>query len=348
MERHLMRIAFSSVRNGISNKNAQMTVRLFGTTPTVLRRMGGGTATFSFRTAPSPPASPLFSGSGAGSAAAAVAAFPWVRAGAAVAAVGLGAVALDAAFNGGAETQTQTQTQAQGDTLAANVFVREYLNATFRYVGGALALTAAAAVALHRTPAFQRLMATQPLAAGLGGFALTVACIAGTCNTDLAANPIQKHILFASFAVAKGAMLSPLFFLNPTILVRAGIYTAAIVGSLSYVAATSKSDRFLYLGGPLFGGLCIVAVSSLSTLFLPATSVAFPFLHSIALYGGLALFGGFVLYDTQKVIQHGHLAASGATKRDPVNESISLYLDFINIFVRMVQILAMSGANRRK
>lgn len=34
-------------------------------------------------------------------------------------------------------------------------------------------------------------------------------------------------------------------------------------------------------------------------------------------------------------------------RADPVNESISLELDFINIFVRMVQILGMSG-NRRK
>ncbi|KAJ3002303.1 UNVERIFIED_CONTAM: hypothetical protein HDU68_006336 [Siphonaria sp. JEL0065] len=269
-----------------------------------------------------------------------------MRAGGAVVAVGLGALALDAVFNS-STSDKQHVFSSEFDTLATNVFVREYLNETFRYVGGALALTATSALLLHRSFAFQRIMARHPIGTALGGMAVTIGCMIGTLNTD-PSNLTQKHILFAAFAVAKGAMLSPLFFLNPTIIARAGLYTAAIVGSLSYVAATSKSDRFLYLGGPLFGGLCIVALSSLSTLFLPVTSVALPLLHSLSLYGGLAVFGGFVLYDTQKVIQHGNLASRGIAKRDPVNESISLYLDFINIFVRMVQILSMTGSNKRR
>jgi len=41
------------------------------------------------------------------------------------------------------------------------------------------------------------------------------------------------------------------------------------------------------------------------------------------------------------------MAERGMIQRDPVNECISLELDFINIFVRMVQILAMNQ-NRRK
>lgn len=35
-------------------------------------------------------------------------------------------------------------------------------------------------------------------------------------------------------------------------------------------------------------------------------------------------------------------------RADPVGESISLELDTINIFVRMVQILAMGGNNKRR
>ena len=34
-------------------------------------------------------------------------------------------------------------------------------------------------------------------------------------------------------------------------------------------------------------------------------------------------------------------------QRDAVNESISLELDFLNIFIRMVQILGMRGNNRK-
>lgn len=66
------------------------------------------------------------------------------------------------------------------------------------------------------------------------------------------------------------------------------------------------------------------------------------------LFLGLAVFGGFTLYDIQKVLHHARMAERGLMKRDAVNEAISLELDFINIFVRMVQILAMQqGRNRR-
>ncbi len=44
----------------------------------------------------------------------------------------------------------------------------------------------------------------------------------------------------------------------------------------------------------------------------------------------------------QKILHHARLAERGVIQRDAVNESISLELDFINIFVRMVQILGMS------
>ena len=64
------------------------------------------------------------------------------------------------------------------------------------------------------------------------------------------------------------------------------------------------------------------------------------------LYGGLAVFGGFTLYDVQKVLNHARLAERGLIKRDAVNESISLELDFLNIFIRMVQILGMRQQKR--
>lgn len=58
------------------------------------------------------------------------------------------------------------------------------------------------------------------------------------------------------------------------------------------------------------------------------------------------MFGGFTLYDIQKILHHARLSQAGLMKRDAVNESISLELDFINIFIRMVQILGMQ--QRRK
>ena len=66
----------------------------------------------------------------------------------------------------------------------------------------------------------------------------------------------------------------------------------------------------------------------------------------IWLYGGLAVFGGFTLYDVQKILMHARMAERGLVRKDVVNESVSLELDFLNIFVRMVQILGMRNQKR--
>ena len=138
-------------------------------------------------------------------------------------------------------------------------------------------------------------------------------------------------------------------FLQPALLARAGLYTVAMRGSIAFVGATAKQEKYLYLGGPLLAGVAIVAVSGFAPLVLPATAVrTLAWSENIWLYGGLAVFGGFTLYDVQKILHHARLAERGLVKRDAVNESISLELDFINIFVRMVQILGMRNNNRRR
>ena len=121
-----------------------------------------------------------------------------------------------------------------------------------------------------------------------------------------------------------------------------------MMGSIAFVGATAKQEKYLYIGGPLLAGAAIVAVSGFAPLILPATAVrTLALTEKLWLYGGLAVFGGFTLYDVQKVLHHARLAERGLMPKDAVNESISLELDFINIFIRMVQILAMQQ-NRRK
>lgn len=85
------------------------------------------------------------------------------------------------------------------------------------------------------------------------------------------------------------------------------------------------------MGGPLLAGVTVVALSSIAPMILPMGLRALAVSEAISLYGGLAVFGGFVLFDTQKILKHARLAEAGVMKRDPVNESISLELDMINI-----------------
>lgn len=136
-------------------------------------------------------------------------------------------------------------------------------------------------------------------------------------------------------------------FMHPAILARAGLYTVGMMGSIAFVGATAKTDKYLWLGAPLLGGVAIVALSGLAPLVLPATATrALMFSENVWLYGGLAVFGGLTLWDVTKILRNARMAQMGLRKRDVVNESVSLELDFINIFVRMVQILGMQ--QRRK
>lgn len=92
-------------------------------------------------------------------------------------------------------------------------------------------------------------------------------------HTNPTTSYVQKYALWAAFNVTQAAILSPLMFMSPAILARAALYTVAMMGSIAFVGATAKTDKYLYLGGPLLAGVAVVAVSGFAPLVLPATAV---------------------------------------------------------------------------
>jgi len=230
---------------------------------------------------------------------------------------------------------------------ALRPYEKEYLHSSFRYLGLGLGAVTAISIAMHKNGVTTRLMRANPWlvmgVSAVGG----IGSMLGVLYTD-PDNKVQKTLCFAGFQAFQALTLSPLLFLNPVLLARAGLYTAGVVGSLSWIGATAQSEQFLYIGGPLMAGLVVVALSSLAPLVLPVTAVGtLALTQSLSLYGGLAVFSGFTLYDTQKILAHARAAERGLIKPDPMRESVSLELDFINIFVRMVQILAMQQGRRK-
>ena len=226
-------------------------------------------------------------------------------------------------------------------------FERAYLNDTFLHTGLGLGIIGVAASALHRSGWSYRLMSANPwLVMGIG----LVGSIGSMmiCYNTAPENYMVKYGSWAAFNLTQAALLSPLFFFSPAILARAGLYTVGVMGSIAFVGATAKQEKYLYLGAPLLAGVAVVALSGLAPMVIPATAVrTLAVTENLWLSGGLAVFCGFTLYDVQKILAHARMAERGMMRKDTVNESISLELDFINIFVRMVQILAMQG-NRRK
>ncbi|KAH8813082.1 inhibitor of apoptosis-promoting Bax1-domain-containing protein [Xylogone sp. PMI_703] len=227
-------------------------------------------------------------------------------------------------------------------------YERSYLNETFMHTGLGIGIIGVAARAMFQSGFVYRMMATNPWIVAIGGLGLSIGTMMGTRATS-PDNYIQKYGLWTAFNVTQAAFVAPLLFMAPPAIIgRAGLYTLAMMGSISFVGATAKQEKYMYLGGPLLAGVALVAVSGFAPLVLPATATrALAFTENIWLYGGLAVFGGFTLYDVQKILYHARLAERGVIRKDAVNESISLELDFLNIFIRFVQILMMQQ-NRRK
>merc|ERR1719433_785015 len=162
--------------------------------------------------------------------------------------------------------------------------------------------------------------------------------------------PSGKQAAWLLHCAVIGAVIAPLCLLGGPILLRGAWYTAGMVGGLSTVAACAPSDKFLYMGGPLAMGFGVIFASSIASAFLPPTTALGAGVYSIALYGGLILFGGFILYDTQKIIYKAERHPTygfGIQKYDPINSSMGIYTDTLNIFIRIAQILAMQGGRRK-
>ena len=137
------------------------------------------------------------------------------------------------------------------------------------------------------------------------------------------------------FTFLTGVSLVPLFASligmgNGAVIGNAFLMTAVLFGALSLFAINSKSDYSSW-GKPLFITLIVVIIASLLNYFLLHS----PMMHIIITAGILLLFSLFTIYDTQNI-------ANGAYD-SPVDAAVSLYLDFLNMFTALLQLLGIFG-----
>nr|XP_033799684.1 growth hormone-inducible transmembrane protein [Geotrypetes seraphini]XP_033799685.1 growth hormone-inducible transmembrane protein [Geotrypetes seraphini] len=228
-------------------------------------------------------------------------------------------------------------------------YVKDRIRSTYMYFAGSIGLTAASALAISRSPVFMNLMMRSSWLAIGATFAAMIGAGILVRSIPYDQSPIPKHLAWILHAGVLGAVVAPLTLLGGPLLVRAAWYTTGIVAGLSTVAVCAPSEKFLNMGAPLGVGLGLVFVSSIGSMFLPPTSAFGAGLYSVAIYGGLVLFGMFLLYDTQKVIKRAETYPRyGVAKFDPINACLGIYTDTLNIFIRLVIILSNSGSGRRK
>lgn len=227
-------------------------------------------------------------------------------------------------------------------------YVKDRIHATYMYFAGSVGLTALSAVAVSRSPALMSLMMRGSWLAIGATFAAMIGAGMLVRSISYEQNSASKHLAWMLHAGVMGAVVAPLTLLGGPLLIRAAWYTAGIVGGLSTVAVCAPSEKFLNMGGPLGVGLGLVLASSIGSMFLPPTSAFGAGMYSIAVYGGLVLFGMFLLYDTQKVIKRAETHPMyGVEKYDPINSCLGIYTDTLNIFIRIAMILSGSGGRKK-
>ncbi|XP_071943395.1 probable Bax inhibitor 1 [Antedon mediterranea] len=146
----------------------------------------------------------------------------------------------------------------------------------------------------------------------------------------------------SGFALLSGMSLGPLLdvviSIDPSIVVTALMGSVVIFGSLSLCALYTQQRYWLFLGGSLMSMLSMLLVVSLVNLFLRSAVI-----FRIEMYVGLLMFCGFVLFDTQLIIEKKRNGDN-----DYVWHSVDLFLDFINIFRHLLVILSDKSEKRRK
>jgi FtsH-binding integral membrane protein len=139
---------------------------------------------------------------------------------------------------------------------------------------------------------------------------------------------------FLLFAAAMGLSLSSILLLyTGTSVTRAFFITAGAFGGLSLYGYTTRHD-LSGVGSFLIMGLWGLVLASLVNIFLQSS--AFQFALSCL---SVVIFAGLTAWDTQSIKEMYYSGdSSEVAAKKSVNGALRLYLDFINIFVAIVQL----------
>ena len=150
--------------------------------------------------------------------------------------------------------------------------------------------------------------------------------------------------IFWAFCAAMGASLTSIFLAySGESIVRTFFITAGTFGAISLVGYTTKRD-LTQMGSFLIMGLFGIILASLVNIFIGSSGLQF-----VISVVGVLIFVGLTAYDTQRIkttyTQYAYAeGAEGAAKRS-VYDALSLYLNFINLFMLLLQLTGNRSNN---
>jgi FtsH-binding integral membrane protein len=158
----------------------------------------------------------------------------------------------------------------------------------------------------------------------------------GAAANRMSAAGVQ--LLFYVFATVMGISISSIFLVfTGESIVQVFLITSIAFTGLSLVGYTTKKD-LSGMGAFLIMGLIGLIVASVVNIFLASSALAL----AVSVIGVL-IFAGLTAYDTQRIkndyLQMVHMGDQEWLAKSAIMGALSLYLDFINMFMMLLQLL---------
>lgn len=221
-------------------------------------------------------------------------------------------------------------TQTTESSVVATLFKSLYMQ-----MAAALTVTGLVAYFLSQSANFWYFLAENPSIIWIALFAqlgLVVWMSAGLMRMSMT----MATMLFILYSVLMGVTMSSIFMVYTMSSIASVFFiTASMFLTMSILGYVTRLD-LTKLGSLLFMALIGLLIASVVNIFLGSEM-----LYWIVSYAGVIIFTGLAAFDTQKIkqmfIQYG--AADEMGNKIALFGALTLYLDFINLFLFLLRIL---------
>lgn len=145
-------------------------------------------------------------------------------------------------------------------------------------------------------------------------------------------SPTVSSMLFLIYAGLNGLTLSIIFLAYTKESIATTFFiTAGMFATMSLYGFVTKRD-LTKLGSILFMALIGLILATIVNIFLQSSG-----LYWIISFAGVLIFVGLTAYDTQKIKNNSFY------EHYPIAGALTLYLDFINMFIYLLRIFGIGG-----
>jgi FtsH-binding integral membrane protein len=223
---------------------------------------------------------------------------------------------------------------ASAADVAFDAGLRSYMLSIYNYMASGVLVTGIVALLFAQSGFAAQIL----MGPGILKYVLMFAPLVFVMVLSFGINRLQTstaQLLYWAYCVVMGLSMASIFLVyTGTSIAQTFFATAAAFAGLSLYGYTTKRDLSGF-GTFLIMGVIGLLVASLINLFLQSSALSF----AISALGVL-IFAGLTAYDTQKLkSMYTYVAGTDMMGKTVIMGALSLYLDFINMFMFLLRFI---------